>query len=180
VGIKHKEVMTTIKKQFNENQTYKIITGLMEENNLEMDKEINLSVLRDLCVVGVNKTMLNQKISYKVDYSTYENIMTFYNEKCDELFTINNNNIGITFFQLCDDDNVFDFTKQIIEMCVEDLSITSKKIKKTFINQLTIATLTTFLDSSIDEVEMIYQYGSEYFERYRKELPNQELKLVSG
>ena len=65
-------------------------------------------------------------------------------------------------------------------MCVEDLSITSKKIKKTFINQLTIATLTTFLDSSIDEVEMIYQYGSEYFERYRKELPNQELKLVSG
>jgi len=103
---------------------------------------------------------LVEGIEYKVDYSTYEEIMDFYeNEKVGKLPP---------------------FLRKIIEMCLEDLIITNKKVKETFINQLVRATIKTFFDTTIDELEMIYQYGEEYFERYREELPTKNKKVVSG
>jgi hypothetical protein len=136
------------------------IEELNEQDRLDFLKEINLSVLRDLCVVGINNTMVIQGIKYKVSYSTYEEIMDFYeNEEVEEITP---------------------FLKRIIEMCVEDLTITNKKMKETFINQSVRAIIKTYFDKTIDEIEMIYEYGEEYFGRYREELPKQNEKIVSG
>ena len=182
MGIKHKKVMTT-KSKISKNKSYKIIVDLMTKSKFDMDKELNLSVLRDLCVVGVNNTMVIQGIKSTVDSSTYEKVMDFYNDFSTSSWGFNYNQKGVSdgiFFELCDDENLWAFSKTIIEMCVEDLSIKNKKVKETFINQSVEATLKTYFDNSIDEVEMIYQYGEEYFGRYREELPTTKTKLVSG
>lgn len=167
VGIKHKRIMTNkigTKRMFLlelfDETSLEWLKELNEQDRLDYTKTINLSVLRDLCVVGVNNTMVIQGIEYKVDYSTYEEIMDFYeNEKIGKLPP---------------------FLRKIIEMCLEDLIITNNKVKETFINQLVRATIKTFFDTTIDELEMIYQYGEEYFERYREELPTKNKKVVSG
>lgn len=174
----------TTKNKISKNKSYKIIVDLMTKSKLDMDKELNLSVLRDLCVVGVNNIMVIQGIKYKVDYSTYEKVMDFYNDFSTSSWGFNYNQKGVSdeipFFQLCNDETLWAFSKTIIEMCIEDFIITKKKVKEIFINQSVESILKTYFDNSIDEVEMIYQYGEEYFGRYREELPTKNKKVVSG
>jgi hypothetical protein len=175
VGVKHKRIMTNKTKttekfliEWFDKENLEWFNELGEENRLDFPKGINLSVLRDLCVVAVNQVMVIQEIDYKVDYSTYEEIMDYYEN------------------ELVEDESITPFIRKVIELCVEGLLPkkwivpTNKEKRETFINQLVRATFKTYFDKTIDEIEMIYQYGEEYFERYREELPTKNKKVVGG
>lgn len=114
-----------------------------------LEKPLELTVIRDLSVVAINYSLKGQ--DYKVDYNNYVTLIEYVNK-----MNINGV-IGAGLLSL---------VEKFVSILMSDID-TEKN--SSLISKLAQGTLNTYFDDSIDNLSMIYGYvGDEYVERYRK------------